>query len=247
MKRMLPLFLLLAAGQAQADSNSDYRAGSDFAHQIKGQGTGSIRNFNPQESIPGYNANPDETKYYGGVTAGGDSGLKNDGTTQWATGETGKTITESFMNKPKDILSPDAPFIEKGRDVVNRADSIVGNTGQQCSAQEINRSEFTNYTCERDTTVEEYCTRTATITGDWRETTEVRTYTLTAFSFSRSGKQIVFSVTVPEAGTISSASLNVITQNYLWNSRAGFMNTIFNMTWGSTITLGGATGRHCCK
>ncbi|EBL5439993.1 type-F conjugative transfer system mating-pair stabilization protein TraN [Salmonella enterica subsp. enterica serovar Typhimurium] len=247
MKRMLPLFLLLAAGQAQADSNSDYRAGSDFAHQIKGQGTGSIRNFNPQESIPGYNANPDETKYYGGVTAGGDSGLKNDGTTQWATGETGKAITESFMNKPKDILSPDAPFIEKGRDVVNRADSIVGNTGQQCSAQEINRSEFTNYTCERDTTVEEYCTRTATITGDWRETTEVRTYTLTAFSFSRSGKQIVFSVTVPEAGTISSASLNVITQNYLWNSRAGFMNTIFNMTWGSTITLGGATGMMLSK
>lgn len=247
MKRMLPLFLLLAAGQAQADSNSDYRAGSDFAHQIKGQGTGSIRNFNPQESIPGYNANPDETKYYGGVTAGGDSGLKNDGTTQWATGETGKTITESFMNKPKDILSPDAPFIEKGRDVVNRADSIVGNIGQQCSAQEINRSEFTNYTCERDTTVEEYCTRTATITGDWRETTEVRTYTLTAFSFSRSGKQIVFSITVPEAGTISSASLNVITQNYLWNSRAGFMNTIFNMTWGSTITLGGATGMMLSK
>lgn len=247
MKRMLPLFLLLAAGQAQADSNSDYRAGSDFAHQIKGQGTGSIRNFNPQESIPGYNANPDETKYYGGVTAGGDSGLKNDGTTQWATGETGKTITESFMNKPKDILSPDAPFIEKGRDVVNRADSIVGNTGQQCSAQDINRSEFTNYTCERDTTVEEYCTRTATITGDWRETTAVRTYTLTAFSFRRSGKQIVFSVTVPEAGTISNASLNVTTQNYLWNSRAGFMNTTFNMTWGSTITLGGATGMMLSK
>ncbi|MED8094873.1 hypothetical protein Q5432_24790, partial [Escherichia coli] len=74
-------------------------------------------------------ANPDETKYYGGVTAGGDGGLKNDGTTEWATGETGKTITESFMNKPKDILSPDAPFIQTGRDVVNRADSIVGNTG----------------------------------------------------------------------------------------------------------------------
>lgn len=29
------------------------------------------------------------------------------------------------MNKPKDILSPDAPFIQTGRDVVNRADSIV--------------------------------------------------------------------------------------------------------------------------
>ncbi|EBU9317306.1 type-F conjugative transfer system mating-pair stabilization protein TraN [Salmonella enterica subsp. enterica serovar Amager] len=242
MKRVLPLFLLLAAGQAQADSNSDYRAGSDFAHQIKGQGTGSIQSFNPQESIPGYNANPDETKYYGGVTAGGDSGLKNDGTTQWATGEAGKAITESFMNKPKDILSPDAPFIETGRDVINRADSIVGNTGQQCSAQDINRSEFTNYTCERDTTVEEYCTRTASITGDWKETTEVRTYTLTAFSFSRYEKLIVFSVTAPEAGIIRSASLNVATQSYLWNSGAKFMNTTFNMTWNSTIALSGATG-----
>lgn len=146
MKRILPLILALVAGMAQADSNSDYRAGSDFARQIQGQGTGSIQSFKPQESIPGYNANPDETKYYGGVTAGGDGGLKNDGTTEWATGETGKTITESFMNKPKDILSPDAPFIQTGRDVVNRADSIVGNTGQQCSAQEISRSEYTNYT-----------------------------------------------------------------------------------------------------
>lgn len=161
MKRILPLILALVAGMAQADSNSDYRAGSDFAHQIKGQGSSSIQGFKPQESIPGYNANPDETKYYGGVTAGGDGGLKNDGTTEWATGETGKTITESFMNKPKDILSPDAPFIQTGRDVVNRADSIVGNTGQQCSAQEISRSEYTNYTCERDLQVEQYCTRTA--------------------------------------------------------------------------------------
>lgn len=239
--------VLLLAGPALADSNSDYRAGSDFAHQIQGQGTGSIQNFRPQDSIPGYNANPDETKYYGGVTAGGDSGLKNDGTTQWATGETGKTITESFMNKPKDILSPDAPFIEKGRDVVNRADSIVGNTGEQCSAQEINRSEFTNYTCERDTTVEEYCIRTATITGDWKETTEVKTYTLTAFSFSRYEKLIVFSVTAPEAGIIRSASLNVATQNYLWNSGAKFMNTTFNMTWNSTIALSGATGMTLSK
>ena len=129
------------------------------------------------------------------MTAGGDGGLKNDGTTEWATGETGKTITESFMNKPKDILSPDAPFIQTGRDVVNRADSIVGNTGQQCSAQEINRSEFTNYTCERDTMVEEYCTRTASITGDWKYTDEYREVTIphSQFRFSMNGLKLVFS------------------------------------------------------
>ncbi len=71
------------------------RAGSDFARRIQGQGLGSLQNFNPQESIPGYNANPDETKYYDGVTAGGDGGLKNDGTTEWATGETGKPSSQN--------------------------------------------------------------------------------------------------------------------------------------------------------
>ncbi|MCU9643864.1 hypothetical protein HX558_025765, partial [Escherichia coli] len=74
----------MAAGMAQGDSNSDYPAGSDFARQNKGQGSSSIQGFKPQGSIPGYNANPGETKYYGGVTAGGDGGLKNNGTTEWA-------------------------------------------------------------------------------------------------------------------------------------------------------------------
>ena len=197
MKRILPLILALVAGMAQADSNSDYRAGSDFAHQIKGQGSSSIQGFKPQESIPGYNANPDETKYYGGVTAGGDSGLKNDGTTEWATGETGKTITESFMNKPKDILSPDAPFIQTGRDVVNRADSIVGNTGQQCSAQEISRSEYTNYTCERDLQVEQYCTRTARMELQGSTTWETRTleYEMSQLPAREVNGQYVVSIT----------------------------------------------------
>lgn len=229
--------LLMLAGQgmfspASADNMSDYRAGADFARQVQGQGTGSIQKFKPQESIPGYNADPDATKYYGGVTAGGDGGLKNDGTTEWATGETGKTITESFMNKPKDILSPDAPFIQTGRDVVKRADSIVGNTGQQCSAQQINRSEFTNYTCERDTMVEEYCTRTASITGDWRYTDEYREITIphNQFRFSlENGHYTVFSVTMPASGTVESATLSVHAAFYFLNSRYTFMGTAFNV------------------
>lgn len=161
----------------------------------------------PQESIPGYNANPDETKYYGGVTAGGDGGLKNDGTTEWATGETGKTITESFMNKPKDILSPDAPFIQTGRDVVNRADSIVGNTGQQCSAQEISRSEYTNYTCERDLQVEQYCTRTARMELQGSTTWETRTleYEMSQLPAREVNGQYVVSITSPVTGEIVDA------------------------------------------
>lgn len=233
MKRILPLILALVAGMAQADSNSDYRAGSDFAHQIKGQGSSSIQGFKPQESIPGYNANPDETKYYGGVTAGGDGGLKNDGTTEWATGETGKTITESFMNKPKDILSPDAPFIQTGRDVVNRADSIVGNTGQQCSAQEISRSEYTNYTCERDLQVEQYCTRTARMELQGSTTWETRTleYEMSQLPAREVNGQYVVSITSPVTGEIVDA-------HYSWS------RTYLQKSVPMTITVVQQQGRN---
>lgn len=233
------LLLLALSFTVFADSKTDYRAGSEFAHQIQGQGTGSIQNFKPQDSIPGYNASPGETRYYGGVSAGGDSGLKNDGMTEWATSDTGKTVTESFMNKPRDILSPDAPFLQTGREVMNQADRLVGDPGQKCSAQSVNRSEFTNYTCERDTAVEEYCTRTGNITGNWKETTVSKTFVVPheQFTFWREGKRIAVSYKAPASGTVQRASLNVTTQNPLLNSQMTFMNTTFNVTWTSTIPL----------
>lgn len=237
--RNMGLLLLTLSFTVFADSKTDYRAGSEFAHQIQGQGTGSIQNFKPQDSIPGYNASPGETRYYGGVSAGGDSGLKNDGMTEWAASYTGKTVTESFMNKPRDILSPDAPFLQTGRDVMNQADRLVGDTGQKCSAQSVNRSEFTNYTCERDTAVEEYCTRTANITGNWKETTVSKTFVVPheKFTFGREGKRITVSYKAPASGTVQQASLNVTSQNPLLNSQMTFMNTTFNITWTSTIPL----------
>ncbi|KAA5922278.1 MULTISPECIES: type-F conjugative transfer system mating-pair stabilization protein TraN [Pantoea] len=233
----------MAGVNAFADADAQYRAGADFARQVQGQGESSLKNFNPSASIPNYTASPGEKKYYGGVTATGDGALKADGTTGWTTNEATKAVTDSFVNNPKEPISPDAPFIKASQDVQSRADTLIGKTGQtQCEAQNISRSEFTNYTCERDLLVEQACTRTASITGDWKETTETKTYTITSFNFSRSGKQIVFSFTSPEAGMVNSASLNVTTQNYLWNSRANFMNTIFNLGWNATIGLTGATG-----
>ncbi|EAA6671704.1 type-F conjugative transfer system mating-pair stabilization protein TraN [Salmonella enterica subsp. enterica] len=240
---VLAIATTMASVNVFADADAQYRAGADFARQVQGQGESSLKNFNPSASIPNYTASPGEKKYYGGVTATGDGALKADGTTGWTTNEATKAVTDSFVNNPKEPISPDAPFIKASQDVQSRADTIIGKTGQtQCEAQNISRSEFTNYTCERDLLVEQACTRTASITGDWKETTETKTYTITSFNFSRSGKQIVFSFTSPEAGMVNSASLNVTTQNYLWNSRANFMNTIFNLGWNATIGLTGATG-----
>ncbi|MRT06045.1 type-F conjugative transfer system mating-pair stabilization protein TraN [Ewingella americana] len=248
---LMPILILIVAmanTDALADAGAQYKAGSDFAHQIKGQGESSLKSFNPSANIPNYTASPEGTKYYGGIKATGDGAMKADGTKQWTTNEATRAVTDSFINNPKEPISPDAPFIQASRDVQSRADTIVGKPEQaQCEAQNISRSEFTNYTCERDLLVEQACIRTASISGDWKDTTETKTYTITSFNFSRSGKQVVFSFASPDAGTVNSASLNITTQSYLWNSRANFMNTTFNLGWNATIDLNGATGMGLTK
>ncbi|RDA96345.1 conjugal transfer protein TraN, partial [Klebsiella oxytoca] len=71
------------AGPAGADSNTDYKAGSDFAKQVQGGGLDALKNFNGEQTLPGYTSRPDQTKYYGGVTASGDSSLKSDSASEF--------------------------------------------------------------------------------------------------------------------------------------------------------------------
>lgn len=204
--------LALIAGiislNAMADADADYRAGSDFARQVRGQGESSLKNFNPSANIPDYTASPAEKKYYGGVTATGDGALKADGTQAWTTNEATQAVTDSFINNPKEPISPDAPFIQASQDIQSRADSITGKTGQtQCEAQNISRSEFTNHTCERDLLVEQYCTRTASITGDFRTDVTTKVYTLPLTQARASGSTVLVDYTLPATGTIQSATL----------------------------------------
>ncbi len=101
---VLSAFIWLAS-PACADSGSDYKAGSDFAKQVQGNGLNSLKNFSGEQNLPGYTANPNQTKYYGGVTASGDSSLKSDSALEFSQGDTGKAITESFTNRPPDQIS----------------------------------------------------------------------------------------------------------------------------------------------
>ncbi|ELW6713478.1 type-F conjugative transfer system mating-pair stabilization protein TraN [Salmonella enterica] len=244
MKRYLPL-LMLAASFCLVQplvANEQFNQGMNLSSQNKGQGASAIQGFNPAEVIPGYTNSPPESGYYGGVTSSGVD-MTAPGSAALNTSEAGKIITESILNTPPDNKpSLDAPFISEGLAMKDKAETITGGGFAGCVDQPASFTETTTHQCLRDPKIEQYCTRTATIVGDWRETTEIKTFTLTAFNFSRSGKQIVFSVAAPEAGIIRSASLNVTTQNYLWNSRVSFMNTTFNLGWNDTITLGGAAG-----
>ncbi|MFP2693848.1 type-F conjugative transfer system mating-pair stabilization protein TraN [Enterobacter ludwigii] len=207
---------------ADADADAQYRAGADFARQVQGQGESSLKNFNPSASIPNYTASPGEKKYYGGVTATGDGALKADGTTGWTTNEATKAVTDSFVNNPKEPISPDAPFIKASQDVQSRADTIIGKTGQtQCEAQNISRSEFTNYTCERDLLVEQACTRTASITGHYEDTSETKQIVIQSqnISFASSEAGYTGTWTAPVTGKVVAA-----TATYSWNKRLAFSN-----------------------
>ncbi|WP_220708985.1 type-F conjugative transfer system mating-pair stabilization protein TraN [Citrobacter portucalensis] len=244
MKRILPLLVATASVFMVQPliANEQFNQGMQQGKANKGQGADAIQGFKPAEVIPGYTTSPSESGYYGGVTSSGVD-MTSPGSAALNSSEAGKTITESILNTPaSNKPSLDAPFISEGLDMQAKAETITGGGFDGCVDQPASFTEITTHQCLRDTKIEQYCTRTATIVGDWKETTEVKTYTLTAFNFSPSGKQIVFSVAAPEAGIIHSASLNVTTQNYLWNSRASFMNTTFNLTWNDTIALGGATG-----
>lgn len=219
---VLAIATTMASVNAFADADAQYRAGADFARQVQGQGESSLKNFNPSASIPNYTASPGEKKYYGGVTATGDGALKEDGTTGWTTNEATKAVTDSFVNNPKEPISPDAPFIKASQDVQSRADTIIGKTGQtQCEAQNISRSEFTNYTCERDLLVEQACTRTASITGHYEDTSETKQIVIQSqnISFASSEAGYTGTWTAPVTGKVVAA-----TATYSWNKRLAFSN-----------------------
>ena len=219
---VLAIATTMASVNAFADADAQCRAGGDFARQVQGQGESSLKNFNPSASIPNDTASPGEKKYYGGVTATGDGALKADGTTGWTTNEATKAVTDSFVNNPKEPISPDAPFIKASQDVQSRADTIIGKTGQtQCEAQNISRSEFTNYTCERDLLVEQACTRTASITGHYEDTSETKQIVIQSqnISFASSEAGYTGTWTAPVTGKVVAA-----TATYSWNKRLAFSN-----------------------
>ena len=210
---LVSVAVLLMAGMAnanaQTDADAQYKAGADFAREIKGKGDSSLNNFNPGDSIPNYTDSPGEKNYYGGVTATGDGAMKADGTQEWTTNEATQAVTDSFINNPKEPISPDAPFIQASQDVQSRADTIIGKTGQtQCETQNINRSEFTNYTCERDLLVEQACTREASIKENVTTEKQQKEVTVPVTLTVSSGTAWSGKLVIPENGRLLRVAVN---------------------------------------
>lgn len=250
MKRILPLFVFTASVFMVQPliANEQFNQGMQQGKANKGQGADAIQGFKPAEVIPGYTTSPSESGYYGGVTSSGVD-MTAPGSAALNSSEAGKTITESILNTPANNKpSLDAPFISEGLDMQAKAETITGGGFDGCVDQPASFTEITTHQCLRDTKIEQYCTRTATITGDWKNTEVYRYVTISPgqFRYSQNGKQLVFSVTSPVTGVVMNAQLKVSASFYFLNSRYTFMNSVFNVMTlpgkTDTFTLSGAPG-----
>jgi conjugal transfer mating pair stabilization protein TraN len=204
-------------------ANDDFNSGMNYAKGQKGKDLDTFKSFKPADNLPDYSSSPDATKYYGGVQSSG-TDLTSPGSNTLSNTEWGKAVTDSISKQPKDMVTADSPFLDNGRNAENNAETVFD--PKLCESKEFEKSVFTNYVCDRDLQVQQYCTRTATITGDWTTDWENKYYEISP-AYSRNGKQIVFSFTMPASGVIQSANLKVDSSQYLMKSQVNFMNTTF--------------------
>ncbi|KGT87924.1 conjugal transfer protein TraN [Erwinia typographi] len=225
-KQLIPGVLLLASA-VSVQASEQYDEAAKYAGSVKDQGMTVMKGTDPAATIPGYTANPDESGYYGGTTATSNTDLENAGNSEMHNGEAGKTIMDVINNRPSDPISTDAPFISGSLDVEDQAETLTRGTDTQCKDVDVNRTQITNYTCERTPAVELACTRTATAGGGHEEdTTEIRQVVIAsqaiAFSSSDAGYTGVW--TAPVTGRVVSA-----TATYSWNKHLAFGNASWFM------------------
>ena len=217
-------------------ANDDFNSGMNYAKGLKEKDLDTFKSFKPADNLPDYSSSPDATKYYGGVQSSG-TDLTSPGSNTLNSTEWGKAVTDSISKQPKDMVTADSPFLDNGRNAENNAETVFD--PKLCESKEFEKSVFTNYVCDRDLQVQQYCTRTATITGDWTTDSENKYYEISP-AYSRNGKQIVFSFTIPASGVIQSANLKVDSSQYLMKSQVNFMNTTFFINQNEDTPLNAA-------
>ncbi|EIH9895595.1 type-F conjugative transfer system mating-pair stabilization protein TraN [Escherichia coli] len=177
MKRVIVMMLAaLTTFGTGLQASDKYGSGKHFADSLKGNGSGVLNNFNPGEVIPGYTENPPESAHYGGVTSSNSASLESAGASALNNSEVGKLTSEVIMNRSKDPISMDAPFISGGFDVQDKADIVTNGTYDKCETVNVSKTEITSHVCERTPAAELICTRKASIKDNVVRKTVRKTY-----------------------------------------------------------------------
>ena len=228
MKRIL--LLLVATASAflvqPLTANEQFNQGMQQGKASKGQGANAIQGFKPAEVIPGYTTSPAESGYYGGVTSSGVD-MTSPGSAAMNSSEAGKAITESILNTPPDNKpSLDAPFIAEGLAMKDKAETITGGGFDGCVDQPASFTEITTHQCLRDTKIEQYCTRTATITGHYETTTEIKQMVIESSSIQFTENNNAFSGNFKAAIKGKVIAARAV---YSWNKKLAFSNSLLYM------------------
>ncbi|ENB4454600.1 type-F conjugative transfer system mating-pair stabilization protein TraN [Escherichia albertii] len=208
MKRVIVMMLAaLATFGTGLQASDKYSSGKQFADSLKGNGSGVLNNFKPGEVISGYTENPPESAHYGGVTSSNSASLESAGATALNNSEVGKLTSEVIMNRPKDPISMDAPFISGGFDVQDKADIVTNGTYDKCETVNVSKTEITSHVCERTPAAELTCIRKAHIGGKYEESwhTQWLEYEMNQLPSSEVNGQYVVSIPSPVTGEIISA------------------------------------------
>ena len=221
-KQLIPGILLLATA-VSVRASPQYDEAAKYAGTVKDQGMNVMKGTDPAAAIPGYTAKPDESGYYGGTTATSNPDLENAGNSEMHNGEAGQTIMEVIKNRPKDLISTDAPFISGSLDIEDKAETIMSGTDTQCKDVNVDKTQITNYTCERTPAVQLACTRTATAGGGHEEdSTEIKHVVIQSqgIAFASSDAGYTGTWTSPLTGRVVTASAT-----YSWNKHLAFSNS----------------------
>lgn len=208
MKRVIVMMLAsLTIFGTGLQASDKYGSGKQFADSLKGSGSGVLNNFKPGEVIPGYTENPPESAHYGGVTSSNTASLKSAGASALNNSEVGKLTSEVIMNRPKDPISMDAPFISGGFDVQDKAEIVTNGTYDKCETVNVSKTEITSHVCERTPAAELTCIRKAHIGGKYEESwhTQWLEYEMNQLPSSEVNGQYVVSIPSPVTGEIISA------------------------------------------
>ncbi|ENQ1523760.1 type-F conjugative transfer system mating-pair stabilization protein TraN [Salmonella enterica] len=259
MKRVIVMMLAaLTIFGTGLQASDKYGSGKQFADSLKGNGPGVLNNFKPGEVIPGYTENPPESAHYGGVTSSNSASLESAGASALNNSEVGKLTSEVIMNRPKDPISMDAPFISGGFDVQDKADIVTNGTYDRCETVNVTKTEITSHVCERTPAAELTCIRKAHIGGKYEESwrTEWVAYEMNNQPSQEINGNIVATVTPHISGEIVSATyswpesglpgrgasmtISVLGNRLNWNSKtsvdASFMPAQKMLTAGVPFT-----------
>jgi len=200
------LCMLLACASAGALAASMDASNQEGINAAKS--ANSKTSADPNSYFDNYNSDAPQRDYYGDPTQTS-TNIDVKGQAELSQTELGQTARESYVNNPADKISYDSDMMKYSAEIRENANAITGVNGNQCVAQELNKTTYTTHSCEKASPLSQSCTRKATIaTTGSRETYSTQ---LVLNAGNVTGRRIAdywvqYDITVPESGTISSGA-----------------------------------------